>query len=476
MNKIVKRPNLLFIMADQFRTEWLGCIGKIPVFTPNLDAIVKQGVRFSRAISNGPICAPSRISMTSGLYPNRMGAYDNTAWYPPNQPTFYKALRDAGYRVGGVGKADLKKSSATFSGDSKSGFPLMEQLGFTDSWITTGKLSVSAYTRYFLTDQALADEYAEDYKVRKAEQPQWYSKVATVSSDIYQDGYIGRKAVKLIEQFTDECQDQPWHLFVSFVGPHPPWDAPQEYFDMYRNTQFPPSIKCMMEGKPVPVQRESERNFRDLTDNDINQVKQHYAGMITLIDYWIGKMRETLEQKGISDNTITIFTSDHGEMLGDYGVFSKNKMYEGALRVPLIISIPGITAGNESKALVELVDLYPTLLDMAGIDYVGDPLDGKSLMSILKGETNSHKNYLFSELNPIEHWPYAAKRMVCDNRYKLIIWDKFKELYDLEKDPFEMNNIANIEPDIAKKLEAIMDEFSKDAKPPQQNKIKKEEN
>lgn len=465
------KPNLLFVMADQWRVDWIGEAGAGFLKTPNIDAIAREGMRFPYAICNNPVCAPSRVSIAMGLYSNRFGGYENDcSLYPAKVhnfeftiPSYYSMLKDDGYRVGVVGKTDFYKGSGhliykdgiTYTDNAKSGFPLLSEMGFTDSWTTIGKTNPGTYIRNVFKNEEIAQKYDQFYQEIKDTKA--HVGIFPLPIEYYHDYYIGRKAVELIRQFETETSDKPWHLFVSFVGPHGPFDAPEKYSKMYENTEFPESANDGPSKKP--------NNPRI---QNLKFIKQQYAGMMTLIDDWVGEMRKTLEEFGVNENTVIIFTADHGEMMGDHDLFAKQEMYEGALRVPLIISHPKMPAKGVSMELAELVDMYPTILDIVGISYDNRNIDGKSLVPLLQGQQVSHKDYQYSENGYVKEWPYAKQRMVFDGQYKYIVNAGGKEeLYDLKADPKELKNITKEQTETVERLKGVMDSFCKDALPPQ---------
>jgi choline-sulfatase len=200
-----------------------------------------------------------------------------------------------------------------------------------------------------------------------------------------------------------------------------------------------------MKGKPAWVSKKREKCSRGMGAGDLNKIKQHYAGMITLIDDWIGKMLKILDERGLRENTAIIFCTDHGEMLGEHGLFTKSCMYEGALRVPFIIAYPGAKGGCINSGLAENVDLFPTILDMAKINYDRTGLDGESLLPVIKNGEKVKRDFQFSEL--------ANTRMIFDGRYKFIEnHNDINELYDLQTDPGELNNILAENAPIAQEL------------------------
>jgi choline-sulfatase len=396
----------------------------------------------------------------------------NSENYPLDRTTYYQLLRKNGYRVSAIGKTDLHKPDHFYgeNGDT----PIMYHLGFTDICDTEGKMNAAfrrtqghhkglafhdyggderipaselagPYQRY-LKSKGHLTEFSRDYNARLFDKPAWYSGESVLSAEDFHDSYIGRKACDYLQTVGDES---PWHLFVSFVGPHDPWDAPAEYYERFRNKTFPAPPEDSMDGKPGWAKNKSHGCSMGMTPDDLQEVKRHYAGMITLIDDWVGRMLAVLDARGLRDDTAIIFCSDHSEMLGEHGMFTKACMYEGALRVPLIIALPGVEGGRVDEGLAENVDLFPTILDMAGVSYDKGVLDGESLLPPLKGGAKIQRTHQFSEL--------AHTRMVYDGRYKLIeSFNDANELYDLESDPHELCNVLPENRKQAQKLLAAM--------------------
>ncbi len=457
----MNKPNILMIMVDQFRYDWMSCAGTDGVSTPNIDRIAAKGVRFERAACNSPLCGPSRCSLAAGVYPHRLGTLDNAVNYPATQPTYYQALREAGYRVAMVGKSDLHKGDHYYGqhGD----LPLMYHLGFTDPYETEGKMN-AAFSRNtilnfdfetddriagpyqsYLKAQGLLEDFVEDYRKRfklKKLRKLWDAWPSPLPAEHFHDSFIGLKSCEFLETVST---DSPWHLFVSFVGPHDPWDAPADYVDAYPDQPFPDSIQDELHLKPEWIKAKSKQHTSGMSSEDLTNVKRHYGAAIKLIDDWVGRLLDTLEQQYMDENTIVIFCADHGEMMADHGLFQKETMYEGALRIPLIIADPNASRVGTSDALAELMDLNPTILDYAGVEYSPKQLDGKSLVPHLKHHSEQHKAHQFSEL--------THTRMIFDGRYKLIEnHNDINELYDLQADPHELDNKIHDRPDLVKAL------------------------
>ena len=435
------QPNILFIMDDQHRFDFLGSAGADFVRTPNMDALAARGTRFSHCTVNSPICAPSRISLATGMMAHRVAPFDNDSYLPLHVPTYYQQLRDHGYRVGCVGKLDLAKPDKYNGrhGDRPIGY----SWGFTDPVETEGKMHAARFGEpqgpygFFLQERGLYETFSEDYIsrfVRGRERDHAHRWIETGSgdsplpTDAFEDTYIGQRAVEWIENVSD---DFPWHYFVSFVGPHDPFDPPTEYADRWRDAPMPPPIADDVRGRPAWIQRRSAPRDPENTA----MVRRQYCALIELIDDQIGEILAALERRGMAENTIVIFASDHGEMLGDHGIYQKSVAYEQALRVPLIIAGPDIPAGAESDALVELADLNPTICELAGVPSLTN-IDARSLLPVLTGTTTEHRDATISSMRNF--------RAIRTRTHKFIETSNDRnELYDLVNDPDELHNIVD---------------------------------
>lgn len=450
-------PNILLILDDQHRFDYLGCAGADWVSTPNIDRLAQRGTRFTSCTVNSPICAPSRISLATGMLAHRVAPYDNASFLSHTQTTYYQRLRDHGYRVGCVGKLDLGKPD-TYNG-RYGDRPMAYSWGFTHPEECEGKMHaahfddpVGPYT-HFLQERGLFQEFCADYRQRMNEAPhhkagasQWVetgSDDSVLPTDAFEDTYIGQRAARWIENVPD---DFPWHYFVSFVGPHDPFDPPAEYAERYRNGEMPAAIPHNPDGRPGWIQQRSlERD-----PETVAMVRRQYCALIELIDHQIGMILDALEKRGMAENTIVIFASDHGEMLGDHGLLYKGcRFFEGLVHVPLIISWPGHIRENiRSSALVELVDIAPTLLEASGLA-VPTTMQGQSLWPLLTGtvDADTHKAHVISEFNDAlgsAAIPTPSHgTMYFDGRMKHIVHHGtgLGELYDLAIDPGEFDNL-----------------------------------
>ena len=423
------RPNLLVILDDQHRHDYLGCVQPF-VRTPHIDALAARGLRLTQCTTSAPVCAPARIGLASGFAPSRYGALDNNAFLPATATPYYARLRDAGYRVGCVGKLDLAKPDQFngLYGDR----PRVFGWGFTHPEECEGKMHagisptpIGPYSRW-LEERGLLTAFHEDYEERRAD---WVRQChdSVLPAEAFEDSYIARRAAEWIASIG---ADTPWHLFVSFVGPHDPFDPPTTYADRWRTARVPSPVRGDGRGKPRWVR---DRDL-GLTPEEAAVTRRQYCAAIEAIDDGVGAILAALEARGWTQDTVVVFASDHGEMLGDHGLYTKSVAYEAALRVPLIAAGPGVRAGTTSDALAELIDLNPTLCELAGLQ-AQPGIDARSLAPLLAGDTEAHREEAVGVLRNF--------RCVRTRRWKWI--DNINdgdELYDLEVDPDELVNVA----------------------------------
>ncbi|WP_105614079.1 sulfatase family protein [Vallitalea okinawensis] len=436
-----QRPNILMIMLDQLRFDYLGYNGAKHVDTPNIDVLAKNGMVFSNCFTNAPVCAPARIGLATGMHPSHIGVLDNQVSLSLNYRTYYQSLRDNGYQVDFVGKLDLAK--VTDSDGVRGERPCNYSYGFTKPFEVEGKREaaraiepIGPYTQYLKEKGVLAGFHARKEELRRADYFNGLTECSHLETEDYIDTFVANRVIKTIY---DMEQDFPWYLQVNFLGPHDPFDPPEVYADIYADRQMPVSIISKEEKSSNWVKRKK----KTLSEEQQLRAKQQYAAYIRLLDEQIGRIIDALKMKGSLESTYIILTSDHGDMLGDFSLFGKHMPYESAIHIPLLISGPKISSGI-CEELVELIDVNPTIQDLAGISQ--QPImDGKSLASILSGQSKKHRDAIISEERNF--------RCVRTRRYKYIEYYNDKsELYDLYEDPCELINIYHDHYYIAKRL------------------------
>ncbi|MFW9941856.1 MAG: sulfatase [Candidatus Thorarchaeota archaeon] len=448
---MAERPNIIYIFSDQHRGDTLGSVGHPSVITPNLDKLASEGINFTRCYTNSPLCMPARASMMTGQYVCEHGVWTNNNEANPLEcPSHVRNIRDEGYHTAAIGKTHLYRHGGRILTwkDTREKAQVLKDWGFDYIHELTGPLATarhdSPYTDY-LKEKGLLKihrdyifNYAKDW-ARGTAKP-WEEPPCPLPSEAHLDSYTGRTAMEWIQNYN---YDKPFYLQILFPGPHDPFDSPQEYRDMYKHEEMPIGI---MEWPQKPIARNVRMvlhwsGLKGMTPVQKQILRTYYYAKITLIDEYIGKIIKALEEKGLLENTWIIYNSDHGEMLGDHMMSHKIVFYDGALRVPLIIRPPGGVKGWKCQGLTDHLDITATLINIAGAKVL-EGSEGISLVSkVLNGPNDplaqKGKEVIFSEV-------YGFS-MVCNERYKMAIIPDTRrsvELYDLEKDPNELKNLA----------------------------------
>lgn len=429
-----ERPHIILIMTDQQRFDTLAAWGYGQMITPHMDRIAAEGVSFRQAYCPGATCIASRAAIFTGMYAHNTGAYSFHHW--GDHRNWVQDLADSGYWCVNIGKMHFSPR------DVPGGFHervIVEnptnmthaQGGADDDW--------GNYLRFH--GQTRPNN-------RNRTDPDWLSKHQGVpwhlEERFHSDVFIGDSAVTWIDTYQG---DKPLFLMAGFTGPHEPWDPLPRHLELYKDKPMPPRFLKEGELEEKPPQHtthlefhantghESQIDLRGATDPEIAEMKRHYFAKITTVDEQIGRVLDSLEKRGWLENSLLIFCSDHGEMLGDHGLAYKWLMYDPIVHIPLIIRHPG-SVDNPSTVtdLVSLMDLGPTILQAAGID-APTYLEGQSLLPYLTGEPIEPREFVFCEDN------YQV--MMRSQTHKLVyyIGQEAGELYDLSADPHELENL-----------------------------------
>ncbi|MCC7353848.1 MAG: sulfatase-like hydrolase/transferase [Anaerolineae bacterium] len=444
----MKQPNILWICSDQQRYDTLGCYGNPFVHTPNLDRLAQNGVLFEHCYSQSPVCTPSRASFLTGRYPRTTRCRQNGQSIPADEVPVTRLLADTGYTCGLAGKLHLSPCSPRAC-------PNMERRiadGYHEFHWSHDPFPHWPANEYIL--------WLREKGVGFATPPYDGSAHVQVGmpAEHHQTTWCAQKAATFIE--TGVLYKRPWLFSVNMYDPHHPFDPPltylQRYLDRLDDIPLPNYTPGELATKPLFQRLDHQGAYNNprlhpwekMTERDHRLVRAAYWAMIDQIDDQVGRILDALERTGQLDNTLVIFTSDHGEMLGDHGIYLKGPyFYEPAIRVPLIVSWPGMIApGQRSTALVELMDLAPTLLDAAGLPRHA-AMQARSLWPLLTGQTDlhHHRDDVYCEYyNALTSHkaPQAHATMVRSDRYKLVAVHGMDagELYDLHDDPNETHN------------------------------------
>ena len=457
-------PNVLLITTDEQRYDTLGAggSGNRICRTPNLDALAARGTQFSHGYIQNPVCIPSRACIMTGRYVHQHGVdhmqdvIGTTPGLPPWETTMMERLQGVGYHTAGFGKLHM-----------------MPPKGLDEMRLTMGKgarWTVAAGSP--LGPSQLGPVYAEWLEGKRPgayeqiyaqrRQPEYRDQggaiVNTLAADEYVDYWIGQNTWQHLERAADH-PERPFFAWCGFCGPHPPYDPPEPYASMYPIDEMP--VSPLLHARQQNVRRGSRPGRFDRDDGEAlaRKIVSYYWGMMTFIDDMIGRIMEVLTRRGLWENTLVIYTTDHGAMIGDYGQTGKGNFTEPVIRVPYLVVPPGSAPASGAQraydGLVEHVDLTPTILDYAGIAQPGE-LPGHSLRPVLEGRPADFaaKQQIICEHGIVEPGG-AIRRMQClrTAHFKYVFTgtgspaaeggaDHFVELYDLDRDPQEQVNVA----------------------------------
>ena len=443
------QKNILFLMTDQHRADYVSYEEAENVRTPNIDRLA-EGMVFSCCQSVDPVCMPARSALLTGRYPHQIGALAMSGDLSLQHPTCMQALQKAGYYTCGIGKFHFLQTWDWQTPRGR-GIPIvdikedMKKWGFDYIWESSGKQQVLRnYCDYsaYLDHKGILESYRDFLKqagpnTNYADDPEeGYPVVWPWAEEDYVDVIT---ADQIIEQIKNRPKDKPFCIFGSFCCPHKPFDAPQRYLDM--------------------VEAEEKEDFipgdRELKEDDkqkLYQKRRSYKAMIRLVDDQIGRIYKVLQDEELWDETVILFTSDHGEMMGDHGRLQKNIYYRQACTVPTAIRHPEYLINGRCTSPVEITDLTATMLEIAGLDPLNglskawpafhDRIPCRSLMPIVRGETDEIRKFSYSE--------YAGEwQMVQNEKIKYVRFLQYREdeapreiLYDLQKDPSELVNVV----------------------------------
>ena len=429
------QPNVLFIISDDLN-DHLGCYGSAHVKTPNLDKLAARGVKFEHAYCQFPLCGPSRNSMLTGLYPNSTGILRNSEIfreYIPGHDSLSQAFRRAGYFAARIGKLyhyNVPKSVGTNGHDDPGSWEL--------------ELNPAGCDRL--------EEEGDIFSLRPGSFGGTLSWYASPKGDKHHtDGMLASDAEWVLERCARE--ERPFFLAVGFYRPHTPYVAPKSYFEPYKPEAMPLVEGWEEDQRDIPAaglgshKKEHER----LTDDLRQKAIQAYFASITFMDAQVGRVVDKLDALGLADNTIIVFTSDHGYHLGEHGLWQKMSVFEESARVPMIIAGPGVKKpGTVAESPVGLIDLYPTLTGLAGVG-APDNLQGQNLAPMLEDPKWRGRGFALSQV-----WRRGVKKAgkptgfngysIRTERWRYTEWDggeKGRELYDHANDSKEQTNLAS---------------------------------
>ena len=456
-----QRPNVLFIAIDDLRPE-LGCYGHGYAKSPGIDRLASQGVLFARAYCQQPLCNPSRTSVMTGMRPESTGVLGNHVYFRGRDPfvaTLPQHFRNHGYTSVGIGK--LYHGPFVDEAVCSTWDRLDDPLSWSEPAIRFGP-------RYYFTDQGIAAaRRVFDASNPKADHDSWQNSLLfgpmTEAPDVpdnsLYDGKVGDAAVAKLRELN--AAGKPFFLGVGFIKPHTPFIAPKKYWDLYdpetiplaKNPEYPETSPAIGFHSSGEIRRYTNQPKRaPFTEENRRRLKHGYLACISHMDAQVGRVLDELDRLKLAENTIVVLWGDHGYHLGEQNMWGKHTSFENAARVPLIVRAPN-SAGNgrRSKALVELVDLYPTLVDLAGLP-APDQLEGISFREVLDQPDRKWKTAVFTDQPARGNWDQGGSiigRSMRTDRYRYTEWVNrsddhvvARQLFDHEADPMETNNLA----------------------------------
>ncbi|MCZ6634802.1 MAG: sulfatase-like hydrolase/transferase [bacterium] len=419
------RPNILFLCSDQHQAAASGCYGHTEVHTPNIDKLARTGIRFDRAYCQSPVCVPSRGSIITGVYPHTHGARILQDALPTDTYTIAHHFKNHGYQTAAIGKMHFVDET--------------QKHGYDD------RLHMEDFRK------TLPEEEWKAF--RKDQSGSFTGRPSKLSARYFQDTFYAEETIRYLEEKRNP--DRPFLLWSSYFMPHTPLVPLQSFYDLYdpETLSLPErSDNALETGFEGHFIRAQQRGWYQQSDDDLRKSIAGYYGNTSQMDDNLGRVLNTLYDLGLAENTIIVYTSDHGEMAGAHRMWTKHNMYEQSVRVPLIVSLPNGTNANTSQShLIEQVDLFPTLAEFCHLPKP-ENIHGKSFAPLLLNQAYQPREFVYSEYDFChgvftQDNRYVGKSpilMVRTDRWKLnyLSWER-SELFDLENDPEEFTNVID---------------------------------
>lgn len=426
------RPNVLVVMFDQVNPDALGCYGNRAARTPTIDRLAREGVVFDAAYSNSPLCTPARYCMMTGQLPSATRGYDNAAYLASTVPTFAHLARSAGYRT---------------VLDGKMHFVGPDQLhGFEERRTTDIYPADFGWTPDWLQPDERIDWWMHNMDAVTQ------AGVAEVTNQLLFDDEVGHQGVRALQELARDDDDRPWMLVVSFTHPHDPYVTRSRYWDRFAGVDIPmPRLTAddvTLDPHTARLRHISAMDDVEITERDVRRARRAYYGNVAYLDDWTARLLETMDGLQVRDDTVVVVLADHGDMLGERGLWYKMNFFEGSARVPLIVHSPPRFAPRRVDEPVSLVDVLPTLTDLIGegVPQLGDPMPGRSLLDLCRppvedGSPEPHHREVVGEY--MGEGAIAPIVMIRRGTWKFVHSPVDPDqLYDLADDPDERVNLA----------------------------------
>ncbi len=441
----MKKPNILFILSDSMRHDALECNGNNVIKTPNFNRLAKMSINFKNAYSTDPICVQARASITTGCYSSKAtGLKDNDGEIKPEFPLLANELEKAGYDTYAMGKLTYDPYPAPSEKRNTKGVKTVEYAEsgrMVDMYDPEGKMTgIEEYHDYLRTvgwgGYSRADGMGNN---------DVYPATSPIPEEYSVDTWVADRAMHHMKKHLTEKSDRPFFMWAAFPKPHSQFNPPRPYDSMYDPREMPECIGDILLLKDRGYDYKCLKHWNNYWDKISPEckkvIKAHYYGLVSLQDKQVGRLLDFLQENNISEDTIIIYTSDHGEMLGDFGIFFKANFYNSAVKVPLMLSYPKlIEPAQTSDILVGIQDILPTLMSLVGekLDY---KVDGIDISSVVSGQTTEREFYVSQCLDDPDQL-----FMLANKEWKYIYHqiNGIEELYNEIDDPSELQNLADI--------------------------------
>ncbi|WP_162606228.1 sulfatase [Jiangella asiatica] len=446
---MTSRPNVLLITADQFRFDAIAAHGNHHVRTPNLDRLVSQGVTFHRAYAESPVCVPARAGILTGQLPHRNGITSNGTPLTDGTPTVVRELASSGYHTQAIGKMHFT--------------PVRASHGFDRLWLSE-EIPEAAEEDEYLIDLLAAgmDHVLEPHGIRHE---LYYSpQPSQLPAHLHTTAWTGRRTREFLASRVHDSA--PFFCWTSFIKPHPPFDPPYPYYLWYDPLDMPDPVRADDElgrlGYHIHNQHRVKWTHPELDVTRIRVLRAYYYACVSHVDAEIGRILDQLDESGLRDNTLVIFTADHGEYLGDHWAFGKRGYHDSAARIPLLLSWPGTIPDDAvSSALAGLTDIAPTVLAATGADPGGLDPDGHDLLPVATGRQESVRDVLLGQYHVGAHALYFA--MNPRYKYTYSAADDRECLYQVGSDETtDLTGDGRYEGDLTKLRNALIDRLARD--------------
>ena len=444
------RPNILVLMTDQQRYDAMSCSGNDKIRTPHMDALASSGVRFSQAVTPTPVCVAARMSFITGHRVARHHWVANGALPGPvpELPTMMNLLLQNGYWTQGIGKMH-------FHGRHHGLRDLMTMEEGVKNWVDDD------YIQY-LMENGVRTRYPKGFRDLLYMQPQ----TCGIPAEHHMNTWVADRSVDFLREHTRHRNDQPFFLWSSWISPHPPFAPCEPYDDMYDPEEMDMAPFSDRPIDTLPPGFYGSRARLDGAHHDpdrIRRLRALYYGLVSHVDDGVGRILSELETLGLAENTVVLFVSDHGEMMGEHGMSQKNCPYESSARIPFLLRWPGKTqAGKVCDDLVSLLDVFPTLIDELGLEYPEEhrPLTGASLLGAEGGGLAQPRSSMIIDYGSDKSRWIAARNQ--KHMYAFFAYGGVEELYDLESDPHEEHNLIGEQPKLAEEFRSQILDWEKE--------------